>query len=186
MADAYGPLGGIDWIPFAPTDNTPVYLIAAESAMRERFTCDRYAPLDNGTVAFLAESEAAGALVVVLADPWSLMLATYRGQAAVCDQVRPGRAVIAVFNCDDQETVQRSAELRAAVARSLPTVAVAIRHPAFFRDEPHSKSTLRAEIQAVLSEMHLRSIQTRSAAVVGDSSPPPIVTNSQRSGATSG
>ena len=179
----YGDLGGIDWAPFSPGDGTRINVIAISAADREGFSCDSSVPLDGMTGAFLTESEARRAILVILVDPWSLTLPQYRALMACCDAVKPGRAFIVVWNGGDGESMRRAAELKAAVAQALPTVAVAVRHPVFFRDQVDTRAALEAEIQSVLMEIHMRAIQAKTAAMGLTAAPPPVVANSQSQGA---
>ena len=178
----YGNYGGIDWAPFAPSDNTTISLIAIEAAFREGFVCDRYGKLDGGAPVFLNQAESEGALVIILVDPWSLALNHYRAAITPCDQPKPGRAVVVVLNSEHAPTIQSADDLRDIVAAALPTLGVTYRNENFFREQPDTKSGLQSQIQVVLAKMHSGRVAAQAAKLRATAGSPPLLTNARTGG----
>lgn len=98
---------------------------------------------------------------------------------APCDELKPFCAIIVTWNAEDKETESNRAFLQKVLGQSLPKVAIAIRHPTFFRDSPDSRARLQGEIQATVAEVYMRMLQARSAKLGLTAEPPPSVSNSQ-------
>jgi FxsC-like protein len=177
-AEAYGPKGGIDWKPFAPGDPELGARIAQEAASKEKFLSD-VKPLDQRLNAHLKEAEDEELIVVVLVDPWSLTNQNYRQLIAPCDQFKPSFAVIVAWNLQDPETKEQQPALVMALQQALPNLAVAIRHPVYFRERADTRDRLQAEIQSTLTELYMRLVQARSARLGLTAQPPPSVSNAQ-------
>lgn len=179
--DAYGSLGGVDWKPFAPADLEVIGIIAQEAALRERFLSDSQ-PLDQNLSAHLEDTATRHGILIVLVDPWSLTLQSYRRLIAPCDEMKPYCAVIVSWNSNDTETVDQSGALRIALGQALPKIAVAIRHPVFFRDTPDTRARLQSEIQSTLADIYMRMLQAKAARLGLTADPPPSISNAQEEG----
>ena len=155
-----------------------VSFIAQEAATRERFLSD-FQSLDDALPHHLKDAEDRQIVLVVLVDPWSLTLENYRKMIAPCDELRPFCAIIVTWNAEDKEAESSRPLLQVVLGQSLPRVAVAIRHPAFFRDSPDSRARLQGEIQATVTEVYMRMLQARSAKLGLTADPPPSVSNAQ-------
>jgi FxsC-like protein len=112
---AYGEASGMQWQPFQPPDDEEITLIAQAVTAREKFLYEPVKPA-AGLADRLAEASQANKVVVVIVDPWSVQLESYRELMAELDQrSMPNCAVIVPFNKDDSETTTNVEQLRAAV-----------------------------------------------------------------------
>lgn len=181
QVDSYGAHGGIDWKPFAPSDMDVIGVIAQEAALRERFLSDS-CQLDGNFRAHAEYAAAREAVLMVLVDPWTMTVPRYRQHMSGCDEMRPFCAIVVVWNGSDKETAARRIELNTAVRMALPNMAVAIRHPVFFRDEADTRTRLQADIQSTLVEIYMRTLQAKAAQLGATSDPPPSISNTREPG----
>jgi FxsC-like protein len=112
---AYGEDGGMDWQPFHPPDDEEIALIVQAVTAREKFRYQLMEPA-IGLADRLGEAARFNKVVVVIVDPWSVQLDSYRQLMAELDRRNmPNCVVIVPFNKNDAETTTNLEQLRRAV-----------------------------------------------------------------------
>jgi FxsC-like protein len=107
----YGDEGGRDWRPYGE----PIGLFAQRAATQERLIYQEI-PLGSDLPQRLHEAEANNRVVILVVDPWTLMLQSYHAILRAFDTLRLFNcAILVVWNEQDEETVQHRAQLEQAV-----------------------------------------------------------------------
>ncbi len=103
---AYGDLGGLDWQPFRPPVDDEIGIIAAAVTAREKFRYERVEIGDDLADRLSAATEE-NKVVVVVVDPWTVRLESYRRLMRDLDRHSlPTCVVIIPFNDTDEETAR--------------------------------------------------------------------------------
>ncbi|MBD3946161.1 FxsC protein [Nocardioides ganghwensis] len=112
---AYGELGGLDWQPFRPPVEDEIGIIAQAITAREKFRYDRVEIGDDLAERLSAATEE-NKIVVVVVDPWTVRLESYRRLMRDLDRHNlPTCVVIIPFNDTDAETVRDREVLRSVI-----------------------------------------------------------------------
>lgn len=155
--DVYGPEGGRDWCPYAPTEPTPVGVVSQRVAALENVFYETL-PLADRLLDQLREAERTNTIVVIVVDPWSIRSETYQRYMLHYDEA-------SFVNCgvlipwprgDDEPAGVRDA-LDAAVRQTFSRAFIL--NGSYIRSSIHSVDDLQKELIAVLSEVRRRMVQ---------------------------
>jgi FxsC-like protein len=117
--DCYGSEGGRDWLPFYPHEPKTVGWISQTLALAADV---EYVPLpiSESLLQNLRHAEATNTIVIVVVDPWSIHLETYRKKLDAYDQenFNVNSAILVLWNQADSETKDNDEKLRCLVEQS--------------------------------------------------------------------
>jgi len=155
---AYGATGGEGWRPFAPADERRVGPIAQVIAGREGYDFDRLV-VDLELAQRVGAAEAAGEVVAIVVDPWTVRLETYRKSLATLDAQQFVNFGILVPLAGDGQGSVTTDELRLSVQRALPKTYLLNR--AYVRDAIDSPEAFERELVTAIAEAQRRMAQLR-------------------------
>ncbi len=151
--DAYGD-EELDWKPYLPLGNDPVYVLAQRVAADEKLHYERL-PLGGNLVEKLREAEDAGKIVVLLVDTWSLQLDPYQRLMHDYDMLRFRNCVVLVpWNPQDDEAASRADQLETLLRRTFNRQSGTV-----YRTQIQSAEQLREELIRALNEGRTNIIQ---------------------------
>ena len=155
--ETYGPEGGRDWRPYAPTEPTPVGVVSQRVAALENVFYETL-PLADRLIDQLREAERTNTIVVIVVDPWSIRAESYRRYMVDYDEA-------SFVNCGvlipwDRRPVDAAGArdvLEAGVRQTFSRAFVL--NTSHIRSSIHSVEELQKELIAVISEVRRRMIQ---------------------------
>jgi FxsC-like protein len=120
----YGPRGGLDWKPYLPKPEEPMWNIAQAVATKEKF---HYLPVQtrvNDLSLFIREARRKNRIVVILVDSWALYLDVYHNVLSPYDDLDPLNSVmLVVWNFKDDATVSSREAIRGQIELVFPVKA---------------------------------------------------------------
>ncbi len=148
----YGGGGALDWRPYAPGETQPIALIAQKVA-NDKDLIVNWVAAKAGLVAALQQAERENSVVIVVVDPWTAMLPTYRQILSHFDQFQFRNCVVLIpWNRLDPRTQNEQDRLfqclRQTLARNYEG-----RKEVYFRSEINAHAELRAAISSALSDL---------------------------------
>ncbi|MFL6333966.1 MAG: TIR-like protein FxsC [Pyrinomonadaceae bacterium] len=152
--DCYGDRDGYQWQPHLPPRDASIGTITPGVAGEQGLT-PAVLPLSQDLVKHLRKAEADNTVTVVVVDPWSVKVGSYRQLMRDYDEYRfDNCGVVIVWNDADEETKARRAELkdelREVFARNLRAV------DEVFRDSVQTEEELREVLGAVIGKVRER------------------------------
>lgn len=153
----YGPEGGRDWRPYAPTEPTPVGVVSQRVAALENVFYESL-PLADRLLDQLREAERTNTIVVLVVDPWSIRAETYRRYMLDYDEASfVNCGVLIPWDRPYAEAAGVRDVLEAGVRQTFSRAFVL--NTSHIRSSIHSVDELQKELIAVISEVRRRMIQ---------------------------
>lgn len=154
---AYGPAGGRDWRPYAPTEPEPVGLVTQRVAALENVFYETL-PLADRLIDQLREAERTNTIVVLVVDPWSIRSETYRRHMLEFDEANfVNCGVLIPWHRQYDEAAEVRSILETGVRQTFSRAYVL--NASYIRRSIHSVDELQKELIAVISEVRRRMIQ---------------------------
>jgi FxsC-like protein len=152
--DCYGSKDGYQWQPHLPPKNSSIGTITPGAAGSWGLT-PAVLPLSKDLVKNLRKAEAENTVTVLIVDPWSVRIGSYKRLMLDYDEYRfDNCGVIIVWNDDDEETAASRAQLKAELAqafeRNLRTI------DEVFRDSVQNEEELRDVLGVVIGKVQER------------------------------
>jgi FxsC-like protein len=130
-------------------------------------------PVDGTLTDRIRRAEEAGEIVLVVVDPWTAQLASYRAYLSAIDQAQfVNYGILVPLNPHDLDTSGQPEELRGLVRQALSRTYVVNR--SYIRDSISSREEFERELVAAVADARRRMAQLREVAVWGGAAPRPI------------
>ena len=159
---SYGNQGGWYWQPYYPSTATCAGKVAQLAATQLDF---RYSELDVGDdlLKDLKEAEERNEVVVLLTDPWTILVPRYATLMQEYDKVTlVNCSVLVPWNDDDPETKKQRNTLRLTLSKVLPRKHI-VKPPAHEWDGIDSLTDLDSKIGEVLEKLRMMVLQLGQA-----------------------
>src|SRR5262249_8165774 len=118
--DNYGESGG-ELRPYLPNPRDEIDLLVFDVMNRERLISDGSIAIDERLIERISEAEAANRIVIILIEPWTLLLESYRKIMHELDSYNFFNCVmIVLWNEQDPETISNRAHLEANIESIFP------------------------------------------------------------------
>lgn len=155
--DCYDPKDAREWKPYIPATDEPVGLTAQRAALDEKL---HYEPAHAGPnlLRQLDEAERANIIVILIVDPWSVQVETYRRLMSDYDRrLFVNCGVLIPWNEQDDETRSGAVKLRDALAEVFSRN-LTINNPYIHETIP-SSAELQKKLTAAIHEVRKRIMQ---------------------------
>ncbi len=162
-----------EWKPYWPADNDSIGIIAQRVATNKKFHYDYLSLPDNQKngclIKKLEDVEKENKIVIIILDPWSLMLPKYAKIIKEYDRRDFYHCTLMIlFNHEDQDTKHSYRELKRKINETFPTKIITKSY--YFRGEVLSVRQLKRELARALREIraNIREYGEIIRAVSGD------------------
>jgi FxsC-like protein len=156
--EGYGEKGGREWRPYYPEAPKPIGIISQHVATMEDLQYETY-PLSDDFLERLQEAEQSNSIVVIVVDPWSIQVETYKNHMHDLNMLDLNKTdalncgVLIPWNESDDETAKSLDELRSNLHCTFTRKFVL---NTYFRDSIRSVDELQREISATINEARRR------------------------------
>jgi FxsC-like protein len=149
--DCYGTAGGLDWRPYHPEVQSKVGLIAQGVASSKDLLAETL-PLSDQLIDHLRKADADNTIVVIIVDPWSIGLPSFKKTLVAYDQNRLlNSGAIVIWNEKDVETMDAAGALKKRLRETFPNILVS--RDIVFQDDVGSEQQLRDRLSTVIDEV---------------------------------
>jgi len=151
---SYGLLGGREWRPYHPPIDKRLGVITQGVAAVENLL-EETLHVDDRLIQHLQLAEETNTIVIIIMDPWSVRVDSYKKPLADLDRTRlMNCGVLIIWNEKDDETNKNSQSLKDEIEmiffRSMGSTDI------YFRDSIRSEEELRTELSAAINEIRLK------------------------------
>jgi FxsC-like protein len=154
--DCYGQAGW-SWQPFHPDVKKRIGIIAMEVAAEADLHYQPI-PVGQGLLEHLRRAEDSNTIVLIVVDPWTIKIDSYRTHMADFDQqIFANCGLLVPWNQNDSETVADREALQAGLSETFPRV-IAL-NSTYVRDAIGSADELKRELMAAVGEIRRRMLQ---------------------------
>jgi FxsC-like protein len=154
--DCYGAVGGKDWRPYYPEVESKVGLIAQGVASSKDLLAETL-PLSDELVTHLREAEAKNTIVIILVDPWSVGLPSFKKPLKDYDNNRLlNSGAMVIWNHKDPETVTAANSLKQTLVNTFPNILVS--NDVVFQNNIDSEQQLRDRLSDLIDEVRKKII----------------------------
>jgi FxsC-like protein len=162
----------IGWRPFAPSEPDMVGVTAQLTVGKEGLVF-RTLEIDGTLTEQMRRAEQSGEIVVVVVDPWTARLASYRAYLRSIDQAQfVNYGVLVPLNPHDSDSVEQADALRGQVREALSRTYVV--NPSYIRDSISTKEEFERELVAAVADARRRLAQLRDVNVWNGATPRPM------------
>jgi FxsC-like protein len=152
--DFYGPEGGRDWRPYHPEIPKPVGMITQGVATSENLFYEPL-PLGEDLIQHLRKAESANSIVIILVDPWSIKVQSYRRQMMSYDEnMFKNCGVLVPWNERDEETSQQLISLKDNLGSTFSRNYIVNRE--YINDKVKSAEELEMELVRMIGSIRKR------------------------------
>jgi FxsC-like protein len=160
------------WRPFAPSSSDMVGVTAQVTVGKEGLLFKTLS-VDDTLADRIRRAEEAGEIVVVVVDPWTAQLASYRGYLSSIDEAQfVNYGILVPMNPHDGSTVAQPDMLRGHVRQALRRTYVVNR--SYIRDSISTKEEFERELVAAVADARRRMAQLRDVTVWNGATPRPM------------
>jgi FxsC-like protein len=150
--EAYGDVGGAEWQPFLPEGSRHIGFLT-QSVATEAELYSNILPVEQDLINRLRAAESRNTLVIVVVDPWALLIPRYRSIMEELDRMNfVNCAVLILWNESDDETTQNREQLQATVKRVFAHWGVMYQAERF-REHIRSEDELRGQLNETLQRI---------------------------------
>ncbi len=170
----YNNHGGRFWSPFLPDVKKQVQLISGSAAEQAKATYFDF-PVDDTLLKKIQDAEEKNTIVVLVVDPWSVEVQTYRDLLKACDNTAlTNCGVIIAWNIRDHETSERQSALRERIRETFKKT-FKLKH-IYFRDSASSPEELEKELCTAIIEIRGKLMQDTQLVHEAESATPGTAT----------
>ena len=176
---SYGSEGTPSWYPFRPPVDYDIRLVVQQVATEAQMYCS-ISPASSDLPSRIEQADRNNTLVVLIVDPWALLIPAYQSLMAQFDRVTSLNTAVLVVWSVDPETEKRQEQLRAYVRVTFPYRQVS--RDAYFRNGIRSVDEFRSELLQSLVAMRVNLIErARFLRTVWDPPRVPTITRDSQS-----
>jgi FxsC-like protein len=149
---------GADWVPYLPDDENIIGTIAATVATEKKLMPERLS-IGNDFIKQLQDAEDNNTMVVIIVDPWSLMLPTLEQPMKAFDRERlTNCGVVVLWNRQDEETYAERHALQTLLLKTFSRNVVSkdITFQPFITNITELRDKLGAAIEEVKTKIYER------------------------------